>query len=81
MIKLKNKSEPPAVPSPVPRERKEPEKKPEVVVAIYDFSGAEQGDLSLIKVCLQLFRERLSEKSAKVHATIPKGTVGIFREF
>lgn len=52
MIKLKNKSEPPAVPSPVPRERKEPEKKTEVVVAIYDFSGAEQGDLSLIKVCL-----------------------------
>ena len=32
--------------------RKEPEKKTEVVVAIYDFSGAEQGDLSLIKVCL-----------------------------
>ena len=30
---------------------------------------------------IQLFRERLSEKSAKVHATIPKGTVGIFREF
>ena len=52
MIKLKNKSEPPAVPASVPRERKEPEKKTEVVVAIYDFSGAEQGDLSLIKVCL-----------------------------
>ena len=52
MIKLKNKSEPPAVPAPVPRERKEAEKKTEVVVAIYDFSGAEQGDLSLIKVCL-----------------------------
>ena len=31
--------------------------------------------------CIQLFRERLLEKSAKVHATIPKGTVGIFREF
>ena len=40
------------MPAPVPRERKEPEKKTEVVVAIYDFSGAEQGDLSLIKVCL-----------------------------
>lgn len=52
MIKLKNKSEPPAVPAPVPIERKEPEKKTEVVVAIYDFSGAEQGDLPLIKVCL-----------------------------
>lgn len=52
MIKFKNKSEPPAVPAPVARERKEPEKKAEVVVAIYDFSGAEQGDLSLIKVCL-----------------------------
>lgn len=48
-IPSENKSEPPAVPSPVPRERKEPEKKTEVVVAIYDFIGAEQGDLSLIK--------------------------------
>ena len=52
MIKLKNKSEPPVVPAPVPRERKEPEKKTEVVVAICDFSTAEKGNLALIKVCL-----------------------------
>ena len=52
MIKLKNKSEPPVVPAPVPRERKEPEKKTEVVVAIYDFSAVEEGDLSFIQVCL-----------------------------
>ena len=32
-------------------------------------------------VSVQLFRERLSEKSAKVYVTILKGTVGIFREF
>ena len=51
-LKLKNKSEPPAVPAPVPRERKEPEKKTEVVVGICDFGTAEKGDLSLIKVCL-----------------------------
>ena len=36
---------------------------------------------SLVTMCIQLFRERLSEKSAKVHATIPKGTVGIFMKF
>ena len=51
-LKLKNKSEPPAVPAPVPRERKEPEKRTEVVVGICDFGTAEKGDLSLIKVCL-----------------------------
>lgn len=34
-----------------PKGKKEPERKPsEVVVAIYDFHGAEQGDLSLSKV-------------------------------
>ena len=40
--------------APVPhKERKEPDKKAaEVVVAIYDFFGAEQGDLSLTKVGL-----------------------------
>ena len=26
--------------------------------------------------CIQLFRERLSEKSVKVHATTPKGGLG-----
>ena len=28
------------------------------------------------EVCIQLFRERLSEKSVKVHATIQKGSLG-----
>ena len=33
------------------RRRLEPEVKPDVVVAIYDFDGVEPGDLSLRKVC------------------------------
>lgn len=38
-------------PLPQPKEKKAPERAPaEVVVAIYDFLGAEQGDLSLTKV-------------------------------
>lgn len=43
-------NEPSVKPLPTPRERREPEKKAaEVVVAIYDFVGTEQGDLSLTK--------------------------------
>lgn len=48
-------SEAPVMPVPH-KDRKEPEKKAaEVVVAIYDFCGAEQGDLSLTKVYKHLY--------------------------
>ena len=32
-------------------------------------------------MCIQLFRERLSEKNIKVHATRPKGGLGIHWNF
>ena len=35
--------------------REQEKKPPEVVVAIYDFRGAEQGDLSLLKVTVPLY--------------------------
>ena len=32
-------------------------------------------------VCVQLFRQRLSKKSVKAYATMPKGRLGILNKF
>ena len=45
-------------------------------------STFERHNTSVVRALnIQLFRERLSEKSTKVHATRPKGGLGIHQDF
>ena len=46
-----------------------------IKIAVLTFLLEKKGKMKFSGLCIQLFRERLSEK---VHATIPKGIVGGF---